>query len=301
MAGEGSAGLGFGAQEGARWGVAAVVHGQKDAAEVARQVEAGEVGAALGVGGGRVAGARAVEVEEEDAPAVRGGGVAPEGDVLIAEVAVDEAGVVEGAHGGRDGFEKVHEGRAEGGLGVDALEFGAEVGEAGFVRGHEAAFEEAAGARVAAFEGRQGRGGADGGVLQAAGVQEGAHGLARDAETAGGGVAPGGDGAVGFDDEVVRAAAGQVVGGEDDAVEAVASGGTEEGAVCGEEVAEARCQRAPGVGGGVRGEPQGPAAGSVEPLVGGVGHLGGWASAARRCCSISMSLAYLRKTPKAEM
>jgi hypothetical protein len=165
----------FGLGEFGRRGMAVEIHGMEDAAEIGGQVEAGEVGAALGGrGGGDAVGA--VEVEEKDGPGGGGVvGVAQEGDVLVAEVAVEDAGIVEGADGVGDALEQVHEGGAAGGGGVEAVEFVAQVGEVGDVGGDEMAFAEAG--ALPAFDDGDGGGGADAGGAEGEGGMEGAFGL----------------------------------------------------------------------------------------------------------------------------
>ena len=179
--------------------------------------------------GGRAAGA--VEVEEEDLPR-RGeiAGLAAEADVLVAEVAVEEAGVVEAADGVGDALEEVHEGGAAGGLGVEAGEFVAEVGQVGDVGGDEAGFAEAG--AVPAFGDGDGGGGADAGGAQEEGVAEGALGLGAVLE--GEAVAPGGLGAVGLDDDIEGFAAGR----QREAVDAVAARRDEGGGALLEEEGE---------------------------------------------------------------
>jgi hypothetical protein len=195
----------------------------EDAAEVGGQVESSQVGSTLGGGGvGGVPGA--VEVQEEHLP----GGVGLvrvvlEGDVLVAEIAMEQAGVVEGAGGPGHALEQGHEGGAAGGFGVDALEFVAETGQAGHKGGHQAAVVEAG--ALPAFDHGNGRGGFDAGPAQDERVAEGAFGFR--AAVPGEAVAPGGLGAIGFDDRVE----GGIAIGEQEAVHPVAAGAHQRGGI----------------------------------------------------------------------
>lgn len=94
------------------------IHGVEDAEEVGRQIKAGEVGSALFKGRiGHDMGA--VEVEEQHLP--RGVGIvriAAEADVLVAQVAVQDPGVVHRAHGGGGALEQRHQRGAVGALGI---------------------------------------------------------------------------------------------------------------------------------------------------------------------------------------
>ena len=171
-------------------------------------------------GGGGWAGA--VQVEEIHVPGgVRCFGVWLQGDVLVAEVAVEEAGIVHGACLVGHALEEGHQGRAIGGFGVDAVEFVAQIGELRDEGGDEMGLAEARAFPVFGYA--DGRGGADAGVAQEEGVAKGPLGLAAD--ELGAAVAPGGLDAVGFDDDF----RGGIAAGQLQAVDLVASGGGEEG------------------------------------------------------------------------
>ena len=168
VAGKGGAGLLLGGGEFGGRRIAVEIHGVENAPEIGGQVDAGEVFAALGGGGiGRLL--RAVEVEEEDAPRGGGaGGVAPQADVLVAEVVMEHAGIVQGADGVGDALQEVHERGAAGRAGIEAVQFVAEAGQVGHEGGDEEAFAEA-GAFPALGDGDGGRG-ADAGGAQGEGV-----------------------------------------------------------------------------------------------------------------------------------
>ena len=198
MAVEGGPGPALGFGEFGRRGIAAVVHGVEHAPEVGGQVETRQIGAALGRSGHRNL-PGAVEIEETHLPR-RGriGRIAPQADVLVAEVAMQQAGVVQAADGVGHGLEQVHQRRAARGLGVDSIQLLAQVGEAGHEGGDEPGFAQAV--AFPAFGDGHGGGRADAGGAQEQGVAEGALGLAADAR--GAPVEPGGLEPVGLDDGI---------------------------------------------------------------------------------------------------
>ncbi len=290
---EGGAGLALGFGEFGRRGVPVEIHGVEDAEKVGGQVEAGEVGAAfgwrrdLGVARARLR-SRNRMLQGVAAPS----GFALEADVLVAEVAVEKAGVVHGADGFGDALEKVHEGGAAGRAGVDAMEFVAEAGEIGHEGRDEAAFAEPE--SFPSFGDGDGGGSADAGGAEGERVAEGAFGLA--AVVGGEPVAPGGLEAIGLDDGVERF------------IRRRAGRGGPRGGGRAEREGWNSFRRERRVGRGFRRSREDPGRGREEAATGraaarkGQSWVGGAAFLGRRCSiHSSRSLAYLTKTAKAVM
>ena len=114
------------AQERAGRHVAAPVHFEEDAQEVRGQVDAREVAGAFAERERTAEAAAAVEVERHHAAE---GGVAGEEEVLVAEVAVEEAGVVHVGAELRDGLQALHEDRAGAVRGVEVDEIAVEAAQ----------------------------------------------------------------------------------------------------------------------------------------------------------------------------
>ena len=161
----------------------APVHLEEDAEEVGGQRDAREVAGAEARRDGAREDAAAVEVDEENAAVGR------EQDVLVAEVQVDEAGVVEAAAGGGDALQEGDEGGAGAARAVQRREAGGEGDESGLVARRE---EPRAAVRGDAGEGL-GRGAGEalvdaaGGEVRALRLGEAAREAVREGAEGGGG------------------------------------------------------------------------------------------------------------------